>query len=239
MFTRKHVVALVMALVFAAGGSHWFGALQAQNQAQAPAVGSWWGIARPCTTSSRFPTPANTVNQSICKEACLGAACPASQFPLDEVVMAPTLMPDGIVIATDHATLYDGHTTSQGRWENTGKVVIDGKTYDRYQATFMWFNGRDPKDINPQYPPSAFAGMIRPRFVMFFDPTNPDVMQGFIQPYVFNMTDSSGITQLQPGTPWPAADPIMPLPVRCDPTVLSNPYCPGTLMFNIRRIPSR
>ena len=72
----------------------------------------------------------------------------------------------------------------------------------------------------------------------YFDPADPDVMRGFIQPYVYSMTDNLGIVNMQPGLPWPAIDPMGRLPVTCDPTAPTNPYCAGTLMFNIRRIPA-
>lgn len=212
--------------------------LKAQS-APPTAVGSWLGIARPCTPGSRFPVPPNTVSESVCREACLGGACPASNFPVDEVVMAPTLLPEGIVIATDHLSLFDHHPTSQGRWENVGKTVIDGKQYDRYQATFLWFQPRSPQDVDPRNPLSIFLGVTRPRFVMFFDPTDPDIMRGYIQPYVYAMTDAFGIVNLTPNTPFPAADPVGPLPAACDPRAATNPYCAGTLMFVIRRIPGR
>ena len=55
--------AVVMAVVMTSLG------VKAQSPPPLPAAaGAWWGIARPCTSGSRFPVPANTVNQSICKE---------------------------------------------------------------------------------------------------------------------------------------------------------------------------
>jgi len=63
-------------------------------------------------------------------------------------------------------------------------------------------------------------------------------MRGFIQPYLYSMTDNLGIVNMQPGLPWPLVDPMARLPGRCDPTAPTNPYCLGTLMFNIRRIPA-
>ncbi len=158
--------------------------VRAQSPPPLPAAaGAWWGIARPCTSGSRFPVPANTVNQSICKEACGGATCQASTFPVDEVVMAPTLLADGTVIATDHLSILDHHTTSTGKWDVAGKTVIDGKSYDRIQASFMWFQPRNAQDADPRFPLSIFLGVIRPRFVMFFDAADPNIMRGYIQPY--------------------------------------------------------
>lgn len=211
-------------------------ALPASAQTTTPSpLGAWFGIARPCTPGDRFPVPPGTDDQAVCQLACLGV-CPPSNFPVDEVTMLPDLLADGTTLADDFAELLDHHTTAQGRWTYAGTVTLDGKTVDQYQASFIWFATKSPQDINPQNPLSIFNGVIRPRFVTFFDPTNPDVMRGYIQPYVFTMTDSTGIVQLQPGSPIPATDPVARLPVTCNPQAQTNPYCAGTLHFYIRRL---
>jgi hypothetical protein len=212
--------------------------LEAQTTPPTPA-GTWFGIARSCTTPSRFPQPPDTVDQSICREACGGAACPVTTAPYDEVTMMPQLFADGSVVATDHVSLVDGHTTGQGRWEIAGKTVIDGREYDRVEASFLWFQPRPPQDVDPRNVWSKFLGMVHPRFVMYFDPANPDVVKGYIQPFVFGITDRFGTVALQPGTPYPAPDPAAPLPRVCDPTAKANPYCPGTFMFVVRRVQPR
>jgi hypothetical protein len=168
-------------------------------------------------------------------------ACLPSDFPVNEVTMIPTLLADGTVLADDFATLLDGHSGAHGKWEYQGKAVIEGKELDRYQATFIWFQGRDAADQDPRNPLSAFRGVVRPRFVTFFDPANPDIMRGFIQPYIYDMTDKFGIVNLDPGTPIPASDPVAPLPTAvCNPFALTdNPRCLGTLTFVIRRIQAR
>ena len=90
-----------------------------------------------------------------------------------------------------------------------------------------------------------FAGRIAfdstlNRFVMFYDPTTPDLIRGYIQPYLYTLTDRFGELNLTPGTPFPTPDPIGPLPSTCDPTqVTANPLCLGTLHFVVRRIPAR
>ena len=201
-----------------------------------PAVGTWFGIARSCTSPSRFPQPPNTVDQAICREACQGAACPVTTFPIDEVTMMPELFADGNVVATDHATLVDGHPIGQGRWEAAGQTLINGKLYNRIDASFMWFQPRQPQDVNPNNPWSKFLGMAHPRFVLFLDPDNPDVVKGYLQPFLFSITDSFGIVNLLPGTPYPTPDPVAPLPQVCDPRAKANPYCFGTFMFVIRRV---
>lgn len=235
MLITKNMAALVAAISVVAGSTPL--SLKAQSPTPTP-IGAWFGIARPCTSGSRFQPPAGTVNQSVCREACLGAACAPSNFPVDEVTMIPTLLADGTVLADDFAELLDHHSTAQGKWEYAGTAVIDGKRYDRYQATFIWFQARNPPDIDPKNPLSVFLGVVRPRFVTFFDPTDPDIMRGYIQPYLYSMTDAFGIVNMQPGLPFPAVDPMSRLPVTCDPAAPTNPYCLGTLMFNIRRIPA-
>ncbi len=212
--------------------------LKAQGAIPTP-IGAWFGIARPCTPGVRGPNPPGTVNQAVCREACQGP-CPPSDFPVGEVTMIPTLLADGTVLADDFATLLDGHSTAHGKWQYMGKTVIDGKELDRYQATFIWFQGRSPADVDPRNPLAIFEGVVRPRFVTFFDPAEPDLMRGFIQPYQYVMTDKFGVVKLQNGTPLPEADPVMPLPLACNPSGLAdNPRCLGTLTFVIRRIQAR
>jgi hypothetical protein len=233
---RKKITALVAASFVLAGLTSI--SLKAQSVPATP-IGAWFGIARPCTSGSRFQPPPGTVSQSVCREACQGGPCPPSIFPVDEVTMIPTLLADGTVLADDFAALLDGHTTAHGKWQYTGKAMIDGKELDRYQATFIWFQGRNPTDVDPRTPLGLFQGVIRPRFVTYFDPTNPDTMRGFIQPYLYKMTDNFGIVNMQPGTPIPEVDPVAPLPVGCDPFADTNPRCFGTLTFVIRRIQAR
>jgi len=219
-----------------------FGSFNATAQTTpvvSPNVGAWFGIARACTTNSRFAQPPNTVNQDICRAACGGAACPMSQFPVDEVAMMPEFFADGNMVATDHATLVDGHPIGQGRWEAVGKAVVAGKTYDKFQASFMWFQPRQPQDVDPNNPWSRFAGMAHPRFVMYFDPSTPDIMIGSLEPFLFNITDKWGIVNLQPNTPFVSPDPTGPLPEVCDPTHQTNPYCFGTFMFVVKRIQTK
>jgi hypothetical protein len=74
-----------------------------------------------------------------------------------------------------------------GRWEAAGQAVVAGKTYNKYQASFMWFQPQQPQAVVPNNPWSRFAGMAHPRFVMYFDPATPDIMIGALQtnPYCF------------------------------------------------------
>lgn len=230
----KKLLTPALLLVFATG------AFAQTPTVISPAVGTWFGIARACTTSSRFPAPPNTIDQDICRAACNGNVCPAATFPVDEVTMMPELFADGNVVATDHATLLDGHPIGQGRWEPAGQTTIGGKTYNKVQASFMWFQPRPPQEVDPRNPWSKFAGMAHPRFVLYLDPANPDEVRGYLQPFLFSITDRFGQVNLQPNTPYPTPDPIAPLPATCDPTATaSNPYCFGTFMFVIRRVQPR
>jgi hypothetical protein len=233
MSITRLATTLIIALALAAGiASH---DLNAQS-AVSPNVGTWWGIARACTTNSRFPQPPGTINQDICKATCGGVACPMSTFPVDEVAMLPEFFADGNMVATDHATLVDGHPIGQGRWELVGQVSIAGKTYTKFQSSFMWFQPQQPQNVDPNNPWSRFAGMAHPRFVMYFDPATPDVMIGALTPFLYSITDKYGIVNLQPGTPYASPDPTGPLPDVCDPTKQTNPYCFGTFMFVVKRV---
>ena len=167
--------------------------------------------------------------------------CPISQFPVPEVTMIPTINADGTVTAFDFAEMIDHHTVAQGKWEFQGKHRIDpgGKRLDRYQASFIWFQTRPNASPNPV---ATYAGVMRPRFVTYFDDDDPDVMRGYIQPYFYPITDANGFVILSPGTPFPSPDPMGPLPALCDPNAApdpTQPHCFGTLHFIIRRTPSR
>ena len=236
MVNRGFVASFAVA-TFVAVGIATLGTLGVKAQSTSPTpIGPWFGIARPCTPGNRFPVPLGTDDQSVCQQACLGV-CPASNFPVDEVTMIPTIFADGTVVADDFAELLpDHHSTAMGKWEYAGTAVLDGKTVDRYQATFIWFQAHAAQDIDPKNPLSVYSGVVRPRFVAFFDKDNPDQMRGYIQPYNYTLTDQFGIVILQPGTPYPLIDPVQRLPVACDPTAQTNPYCLGTLHFVIRRI---
>jgi hypothetical protein len=234
---RKKVTALVAASCALAG----LPSTSLEAQGTPTPIGAWFGIARPCTPgNSRFPNPPGTVDQAVCHEACQGGTCLPSNFPVNEVTMIPTLLADGTVLADDFAELLDFHSTAHGKWEYAGKAVINGRELDKYQATFIWFQARNPDEVDPNNPLSIFEGVVRPRFVTYFDPTNPDTMKGFIQPYIYTMTDKFGIVDLVPGTPFPTVDPVLPLPVECNSIApVANPRCLGTLTFVIRRIQPR
>lgn len=223
-------------------------------------VGAWFGIARPCTANPAFaglvPIPHPAVDQEFCRLACDGGDCPQANFPVPEVTMIPTLLADGTVLADDFAAVGvspgtathpvfgplpiggDGHTTAHGKWALLGSQRVGGRRLDRYQATFIWFQGRFPGEpFNAASPVGFFKGSVKPRFTTFFDKHNPDVMKGFIQPYLYPYTNANGIVNLQADNIRPNPDPVAPLPAACDPADFAAvPYCFGTLQFTIRRI---
>jgi hypothetical protein len=221
--------------------------LQAQDKSP---IGAWFGIARPCTAPP-FGLPlvggAPVSDPAPDPEIC-GLAVDSSTpnaFPLLQVTMIPTLLADGTVMADDFGELLDHHTTAQGKWEYAGKVRLDGREVDKYEATFVWFSGPLSAFGDPDNP--AFIGSIRPRFVTYFDKKNPDEMRGYIQPYLYRYTEPSDAPF--PGTgigavifdgegKFPNPSPTDPLPNSCDTSPTAVPQCLGTLHFYIHRIPA-
>jgi hypothetical protein len=89
----------------------------------------------------------------------------------------------------------------------------------------------------------CFAASVRPRFVTFFDPADPDRMMGFIQPYAFPFVNpETGLVRTNPPAandpfsgnhiPATAVDPVGAALPACTP---AN-GCLGTYHFVIRRI---
>ncbi len=207
-------------------------------------IGAWFGIARPCVYPTvGFPTSGGVPVADPAPDATICGLAGASKnvFPLLQVTMIPTLLADGTVLADDFGELLDHHTTAQGKWEKVGKVTVDGKQLDKYQATFIWFSGPLAAFGDPANP--AFIGSIRPRFVTFFDKNNPDDMRGYIQPYLYRYTkaDDEGIgtVNFDASGKFPTPNPAAALPTTCNPSdTTANPRCLGTLHFYIHRIPA-
>jgi len=146
--------------------------------------------------------------------------------------MMPTLLGDGTVLADDAGEIGLYHTTAHGKWETSANDgLVDRPGTQRFRATFFWLG---------QTPPAfgLLGNGVRPRFVTYFDPTNPDVMLGYIQPYFFPIA-AGGLVVVNPATDpllsnhVPTIDPLTsPLPAGCDLTK----GCLGTYHFVIRRI---
>lgn len=239
------VIGLTMFMAILAGPSVVFGA-EHDDPGKPTPIGAWFGVARPCVYSPQGipidPLTGHAVldpapDPTIC--GLTGATAP-NIFPIVQVTMIPTLLADGTVLADDFGELLDHHTTAQGKWESVGKVEIDGKKLDKYQATFVWFSGPLPGVPVSQ----EFIGSIRPRFVTFFDKDKPDEMRGYIQPYLYLYTkpsaDPVGQVNFDSNGKFPVPSPTDPLPTTCDPNPnsQSNPKCLGTLHFYIHRIPA-
>ncbi len=245
ILTTVTAVLFVLTVMSATGGLF---AMDKDPGAPTP-IGAWFGIARPCiypvfgipfkiVNGVPTPIPDPAPDSTICGIA--GASAP-NAFPVVQVTMIPTLLADGTVLADDFAELLDHHTTAQGKWEAQGKVKVDGKWLDKYQATFIWFSGPLSAFGDPANP--AFIGSIRPRFVTFFDKDKPDEMRGYIQPYLYRYTSASddgvGSVNFDASGKFPVPTPTDPLPDKCDPTDTKAPVrCLGTLHFYIHRIPA-
>jgi hypothetical protein len=215
-------------------------------KAQAPnPVGAWFGIARPCPTD---PTTDSPDHAAFCQTIC--GTCPGIPGALPpEVPMMPTLLGDGTVVADDAGEIGRYHTTAHGKWQtNTDSSVLQLAGKQRFEATFFWLQSFAPTSdpgslgdvIGKLGGTCCFGGGARPRFVTFFDPTDPDRMQGFIQPYLFPFVDpKTGLVLVNPPTnayngnhiPLSSVDPLVTLP----PCTPAN-GCLGTYHFVIRRI---
>jgi hypothetical protein len=157
-------------------------------------IGAWFGIARPCATSATVDPNAAMLCRAVC-----GVCSSVPGAPGGDIVIMPTLLADGTALADGGGAL-GGFTTAHGQWtpsKSDGLPDVPGRT--RYQATFIW--------LQPSH-------SVRPRFVTFFARNDPDVMFGFLQPYVFE-----GVPSLEA------------LPA-CTP----ENQCLGTYYFVIRRI---
>jgi hypothetical protein len=155
--------------------------------------------------------------------------------------MMPTLLADGTVLADDAGELGLYHTTAHGKWavsENDG--LPDRPGTKRLKATFFWLGQFGPP------PSNRLDNAVRPRFVTYFDPTDPDRMIGFIQPHLFSFIPpgfaTGGIVNVIPASPAdpfasnhiPLFDPLAPLPAGC--VLPPAGSCLGTYHFVIRRI---
>jgi len=174
--------------------------------------------------------------------------------------MMPTLLADGTVIADDAGEMGRLHTTAHGHWipsVNDGLPDFQGQA--RFKATFFWLGSTYPplQGGFPGNPPTAepygtccFNNSVRPRFVTYFDPKDPNRMIGFIQPYIFPFVDgANGLVLVQPFNPQDpkagnhlplqAVDPLRePFPAGCQTFLYQGrPFgCLGTYHFVIRRI---
>ncbi len=193
-------------------------------------VGNWFGVARPCPV-----TAGDEGHAEFCANVC--PTCVGGGPLPPEVPMMPMIHADGTVTVNDAASIAVFHTTAQGVWAadpDPTQYQIPGRA--RLQASFIWLDG------NPNH---QFDGVVRPRFVTYFDPKNPDNMIGYIQPYFFPtngnpFAPSPTMFTLPSGNRgglnvtnhYPAVDFLAQLPKDCSP---AN-GCLGTYHFTIHRL---
>jgi len=221
----------------------------ATTAAAPSAVGAWFGIARPCPGDPSTDSPTHL---ALCQAVCgLCSSIPGTLPP--EVPMMPTLLADGTVLADDAGEIGRYHTTAHGNWTTSSNDGLpDWQNMARYKATFFWLGSLGPgqggfpgSPVSTEvYGTCCFSNSVRPRFVTYFDPADPDRMIGYIQPYFFPFVDAkTGSVLVNPFNPAdpkagnhiPATqlDPIGgALPAGCD----NSKGCLGTYHFVIRRI---
>src|SRR5262249_35255224 len=152
-------------------------------------IGAWFGIARPCAPPAGDTSPEHA---AFCTEIC--GLCPNTGILPPEVPMMPTLLADNTVLADDAGEIGLYHTTAHGKWEGSANAGLPARPGPpRFSASFIWLG----------QPPPAFGVLgnaVRPRFVTYFDPDDPDRMIGFIQPYFFPIA-SGGTVIVNPASP--------------------------------------
>lgn len=214
-------------------------ARKSSEKAAPSAAGAWFGIARPCPADSATDSP---VHVAFCQAVCGQCTSIPGTLP-PEVPMMPTMLADGTVIADDAGEIGRFHTTAHGNWvESKDDGLPEWQGMSRYKATFFWL-GSTATATEP-FGTCCFSNSVRPRFVTYFDPKDPDTMIGFIQPYASFFVDAkTGLVNVKPATPAntkagnhlpaDAGDLIGgPLPAGCQ----NNLGCLGTYHFVIRRI---
>src|SRR5688572_22131385 len=129
-----------------------------------------------------------------------------------------SLVEGGTAHMTDAGAIQVFHTTGHGAWApdpDPSQPQFPGNT--PYPATFMWMQGNGGQ-------PGQFIGVVRPRFVTYWDPRNPDNMIGYIQPHFFAITGSTGLVNvltsgfkgsLDVTNHYPVIDPLAQLPSGC------------------------
>ncbi|MFN0169050.1 MAG: hypothetical protein ACKV22_21705 [Bryobacteraceae bacterium] len=198
------------------------------------AVGAWWGIARPCPADPA--TDASHVD--LCKTICGTCTFVPGALP-PEVPMMPSILADGNVVVNDAGSIPVFHTTAQGQWAADPDDPIQLRGRVRYQASFVWLQGSED-EISGLKVKRQFVGVARPRFVTYFDKSNPDEMFGYIQPHFFPIVGSNGLVNVQPssaagpfyGSHLPVLNFLGALPQGCQ----NNLGCLGTYHFTIHRI---
>lgn len=197
-------------------------------------VGAWFGIARPCPAD---PTT-DASHVALCQKICGNCTSIPGSLP-PEVPMMPAIMADGSVVVNDAGSISVFHTTASGSWaaDPSDPIQLPGRV--RYQASFVWLQG-SPDQVSGLNINRQFVGVARPRFVTFWDQSNPDAMFGYIQPHFFPIVGAAGLVNVQPsgaagsfeGSHLPVLNFLGNLPEGCQ----NNAGCLGTYHFTIHRI---
>ncbi len=201
-------------------------------------VGAWFGVARPCPADAG----SDASHVAFCEQICGLCGSIPGTLPT-EVPMMPSILGDGTVVVNDAGSIPVFHTTAQGSWAADPNDAIQLPGHTRYQASFVWLQGSNDQVNDQVTPPGVtrqFVGVARPRFVVFWDPSNPDAMLGYIQPYFFPIVGANGLVNVLPsnvagpfeGSHQPAIPFLNPLPEGCQ----NNLGCLGTFHFTIHRI---
>jgi hypothetical protein len=203
-----------------------------QSTDQPSAIGTWFGVARACPA-----TGDDAGHAAFCQAICGACASTPGTLP-PELPMMPTIHGDGTVTVNDAGSIAVFHTTAQGAWAadpDPSQPQLPGK--ERLQASFIWLQGDGGQ-------PGQFIGVARPRFVTYWDPTNPDNMIGYIQPHFYPIVGAGGLVDvltsglkgnLDVTNHYPTLDPLAQLPQGCTP-FQDGGNCFGTFHFTIHRV---
>jgi len=118
------------------------------------AVGSWFGIARPCPAN---PATDSTDHAAFCTAIC--GLCPNAGVLPPEIPMLPTLLADGTITEDDAGAIGLFHTPAHGVWTlSEADGLADRPGTQRLKATFLWLG---------QTPPAfgVLGNAVRARFV--------------------------------------------------------------------------
>ena len=136
--------------------------------------------------------------------------------------MLPTFFEDGTMLGNDSLDFGGAgrHTTASGHWrQSVGPYSLE--------ATMLWLQG-DPEE--------RFTGSVRTRYRGRL--TGADLMEGFVNVWVFPFVDPSTGAVVLDAEEFPIPDPLTPLgpfitdPAQCNPAV----GCLAVLEFVVRRI---
>ena len=152
LFKGLALTAVAAALLLTSGSSTTV--LAKKSPTTPDAVGSWFGIARPCPAN---PTTDSTNHAAFCGAVC--GLCPNAGVLPPEIPMLPTLLADGTITEDDSGEIGLFHTSAHGLWTlSEGDGLPDRPGTQRVKAAFLWLG---------QTPPAfgLLGNAVRTRFV--------------------------------------------------------------------------